>query len=119
MEYQDSEDHIKRVFRIFPGAVLGVKRRVGKTTALLQLIHEQYSGMATLYSPTQRQSERAGERYREMYPEDQLPRFIVDAKEARGYDNPILVDEWWFVRKPEQRELMGTRRVIARIGTEV
>lgn len=111
-------EHIKQTIRWFPGVILGLKRQVGKTTALLQVIHDEYQGAAIYYAPSPFQREYAQWRYRGMYPDAVEPIFVCEVDETKGHNAPILVDEWWFVLKPEQRKLIATGRVVARIGTE-
>jgi hypothetical protein len=114
-----SVERIKQTIRWFPGLSLGLKRRVGKTTAILEVIHEDYGGHAIVFSPNTTLSRNTEKMYREKYPTANcLPNFISLVQQVRGLDLPIFVDEWWNIPVNDRRNLAITGRVVCRIGTE-
>lgn len=120
---------IKLGIRWFPRTILDVERRAGKTTAILELIHEQHEGKAVYVAHNQRMAESGRYYYAQKYSAtpDRIERpvfisgFDVDRK-LRGYEYdtwPIYVDEWWLFDEREQREVMDTLRVVGRVGTSM
>lgn len=111
-------DRIKQTLRWFPGVVLGLGRQVGKTSALLEVIHDDFNGDATVFSPNIRMSDYAKNKYMEKYPNERVPEFSSHERAIRGKMNPVFADEWWFITPEERRDLIATGRLVARIGTE-
>jgi hypothetical protein len=119
-ELAESVNRIKQTIKWFPGIVLGFpQRQIGKTEAVLELIHESDPAAAFYYAPSLTLMNIAKGRYYKRYPdEDIYPRFIISPYQVHGYMGPIYVDEWWLLDKADQKELLKTGRVVCRIGTE-
>jgi hypothetical protein len=122
MEPEEMEMYVARIKQVaewFPGVTLGLPRRVGKTKALLQIIHEKHGGNAAIISPSEMLSEGLYLRYREAYPHDTMPLFTSDPMWLRGKESrPIYVDEPWSMSE-SKRQALGNLGwpVLARIGT--
>jgi hypothetical protein len=110
---------IKQTIRWFPGVLLGLKRKVGKTRAILELVHEEHGGRAVVFSLNADMSQYARNWYRELYPHDSQPAFVCTVYQLSGSKEPIYVDEWFHVATKEQVSLVDTGRVICRIGTDM
>jgi hypothetical protein len=113
-----STGRIKTTIRWFPGILLGLKRQVGKTQAVLELIHEEHEGRAVIFSPSKEFSEIAKRRYEGMYPQDTKALFACTTTHLRGFRFPVYVDEWWVLPRETRVDLMNTGLVVCRIGTE-
>ncbi len=109
---------IKQTLRWFPGLVLGLGRQVGKTQAILEVIHDDFHGEGYVYSMNQTLSAACRLRYKDMYPNDPQPVFVSSPSHVRGNPRNIWADEWWGIPIPDRRDLLATGRVMARIGTE-
>lgn len=110
---------IKQVAEWFPGVTLGLPRRVGKTEALIQIVHDKHRGNAAIISPSEILSEGIYRRYREAYPDDTIPICTSDPMFLRGNEaRPVYVDEPWFMSE-SKRQAIGNLGwpVLARIGT--
>jgi hypothetical protein len=110
---------IKQVIEWFPGVTLGVRRQVGKTEAIMQIIHEKHGGNAAVISPSEMLSEGIYRRYREAYPNDTMPLFTSDPMRLRGEESrPVYIDEPWFMSESKRRAIGDLNwPVMARIGT--
>lgn len=119
-ELTESTKRIKYMIKWFPGLMLGFPHRhVGKTAAVLELIHETEHAAAFYYAPSLCLANLAKSRYYKLYPsEESYPHFVIGPHQVRGYAWPIYVDEWWLLDESDQNELLGTGRVVCRIGTE-
>jgi hypothetical protein len=109
---------IKQTVRWFPGVLLGLKRQIGKTRAIIELVHEDYAGLAVIFSPNKNMSEYVEYWYKAKYPRDPQPVFSSNVRELSGFDGPIYVDEWFSLKEKDQMILLATGRVVCRIGTE-
>jgi hypothetical protein len=115
---EESVGRIKQTLRWFPGIVLGLKRRVGKTSALLEVIHDDHKGEATVYCTNRSMEMYSRNFYKEKYPKERVPNFASQVSRVRGQSDPIFADEWWYIPTEDRRQLLGTGRLAARIGTE-
>ena len=92
---------IKQVMDWFPGVTLGIDRRLGKTEAIMQLIHEKHGGRAVYMAHNQQMFDLFRSRYSEAYPGDPWPLMTNDPDMLQGKKPmPIYVDEPWMF-KPE------------------
>lgn len=115
----ESVAHIKKTMEIYPGLLLGLPRQVGKTQAILEIIHDVHEGEAIYFCPTRLIQDISYSRYRDLYPDDCIPLFTSDPYYCRGTDTPIYVDEWWMISASRQDELRGfNNRIKCRIGTD-
>lgn len=109
---------IKSVLRWFPGLVLGLNRQVGKTSAVLEVIHDDHEGQATVFCMNNEMREHTRRMYKDKYPNEQVPNFVSSTEKVQGRNDPIFADEWWCIPAEQRRDLLGTGRLVARIGTE-
>jgi hypothetical protein len=118
-EMEMSMSRIKQIIEWFPGVTLGVARQIGKTEAIIQIIHEKHGGNAAVISPSEMLSEGIYRRYREAYPNDTTPLFTSDPMWLRGKESrPVYVDEPWFMSESKRQAIANLRwPVMARIGT--
>lgn len=97
-EMRASIDSIKA--ELGKGKVVSRSRQTGKTAALLEFIHEHFSGMVDLFVCNSHTAEHIKRCYRNMYPNDEQPR-IFPAEKAlneriRGITGrPWATDEVW------------------------
>lgn len=115
---RESVSHIKQTLRWFPGLVLGLGRQVGKTSALLEVIHDDLDGFGTVYSVNHSMSLYAKQMYIDKYGKEKVPNFVSQTEKVRGRSDNIFADEWWHIPTQDRRTLIGTGRLAARIGTE-
>ena len=115
---RQSVDRIKQTLRWFPGVVLGLGRQVGKTSALLEVIHDDFDGYGTVYSMSDAMRRCAKQMYIDKYGNKKLPSFVSGTKNVRGRSDFIFADEWWHIPAQDRRNLIATGRLAARIGTE-
>lgn len=98
--YQDAfgmkVDEIKRLLKEHPGLMIHSERRTGKSTALMQHIREQHSGIAAVVCPSALNAEQFLLRYEQMYPMEKYPVVIGPTRihDLQGRSLPIFVDEW-------------------------
>ena len=111
-------DRIKQTLRWFPGVVLGLDRRVGKTQAILEVIHDDFGGHGTVYSMNRSMALYSKQMYKDKYPGEDTPNFVAQTEKVRGRSDPIFADDWWNIPSQDRRNLIGTCRLAARIGTE-
>lgn len=112
-------EHIKQTLRWFPGLVFGLPgRQIGKTTALLEVIHEDHKGEATVYCMNQTMALNTKQMYKDKFPGEQVPSFTSQVDRVRGRSDPIFADDWWNIPTADRRNLIGTMRLKARIGQE-
>jgi hypothetical protein len=111
-------ERIKTTMRWFPGLVLGLGRQVGKTSALLEMIHDDHNGQGTVYAMNQSMALYAKQMYKDKYPDEPVPNFVSQTEKVRGRSDPIFVDDWWNIPTEDRRNLIGNGRLAARIGTE-
>lgn len=115
MKIKDNIQKIKQTVDWFPGVVLGLGRQCGKTSAILEMVHEDCGGDAFVISPTSQMSDMAKHRYGSL---SGKPKFISNPLEARGSNWAIYVDEWWMLSEKSQHEVEGMLdRVICRLGS--
>ena len=112
-----SIDSIKKAIREDGKLFLCKPRQTGKTTALLEIIHDDFDGDAILLSPNVRMSDYAKDRYREMYPGEKLPIFRQRTEQTCGYHLPVLVDEWLCFPDSEQRNILHLRNLSGLVGS--
>ena len=114
-----STARIKQVMDWFPGVTLGIGRRLGKTEAIMQIIHEKHGGNAAVISPSEVLSEGIYRRYMEAYPDDTVPLFTSDPMWLRGKKSRMVyVDEPWFMSESKRQAIANLQwPVMARIGT--
>lgn len=112
-------DGIKKEIREDGRHFVVCRRQTGKTTALLEIIHDDFEGDAILLSPNVRMSDYAKDRYREMYPGEKVPIFRQRADQTHGYALPVLVDEWLAFPESEQRNILHLRNLSGLVGSEL
>jgi hypothetical protein len=118
MEIEESVRQIRQAVDAFPGLLLGLKRQTGKTTAVLEMIHDKHDGAAFYFGPTEQALGVALARYGQMYPGAMLPKTAQFCDQVLGSILPVYVDEWWLLRESAQRRLMEMGQVVCRIGTD-
>jgi hypothetical protein len=112
-------ERIKTTLRWFPGVLLGLPgRQIGKTSALLEVIHDDHQGRATLYGFNQSAALYAKQMYKDKYPDEPVPNFVSQTEKVRGRSDHIFADDWWNIPTEDRRNLIVTGRLAARIGTE-
>src|ERR1700744_2924126 len=87
IDLTESIRRIKQTVEWFPGLVLGLDRRVGKTTAILQMLGEHHRAQAFYFCPNQNHVTQAlhdwgGESIPEL--RDKMPRFVCEPMLLRG-----------------------------------
>lgn len=115
---KESVDRIKQTLRWFPNCLLGLQRRIGKTSAILEIIHEDHDGNGTVFCMNAAMAAYAKQMYRDKYPNDPVPNFTNNTQRVVGRSDPIFADEWWDIPASDRRHLIATGRLKARIGTE-
>ena len=111
---------IKRDILASPGILLDCKRQVGKTTAILELIHDQHQGRAAYGTFRSDLALMARGTYFRRWPQGESPLFTSDPEKLRGWLLPIYVDEWWLMSEQQQDKLSAIDfggLVRARVGT--
>ena len=116
---RESIDRISKRCAGFRGLCWGYREgRYGKTSALLEVIHEDHNGEATVYCMNYAMALYAKQMYRDNFHGEPVPNFVSQAEKVRGRSDPIFADEWWNIPTDERRELVGTGRLAVRIGQE-
>ena len=93
--YCDNKGEVKQCIR--QGGMAWGNRGIGKTQAILEIIHEDHGGVAVLVLPTESLMRITMRRYREAYPGDALPIFCTAhnlEKLIRGRSFPVYVDTY-------------------------
>lgn len=116
---REGVDLLKAMIRHFPGVLIGVQRQIGKTQAIMELVHEDHKGNAQIACMSQRMAELLRLRYRESFTSEYQPSFITTARQAIGTGRPLYADEWWAIPSENRRELMASTMLQCRIGTDV
>ena len=75
---------IKQVMDWFPGVTLSIDRRLGKTEAIMQQIHEKHGGRAVYMAKGQLMFDLFRDRYQQAYPRDPWPFMTNDVQELLG-----------------------------------
>jgi predicted GNAT superfamily acetyltransferase len=70
-------------------------RRIGKTEALIEVIHEDHQGNAVVVYPSAELGEMFKRRYHEKYPHDPIPSVQNARNAGRGETRPIYADVYW------------------------
>ena len=109
---------IKRDILASPGILLDCKRQVGKTTAILELIHDEHQGRAAYVTFRSELADHAKHQYLKRWPQGELPFFTSDPEKLRGLLLPIYVDEWWMLFEQQRDRLIDFGGLVrARVGT--
>ena len=81
------------------GNVVTRDRQQGKTTALLEFVHEHNPGNIIIVVPNWRMEELTKRRYRELFPQDPRPSVrslgVVTDIDVRGSNREWVTDEIW------------------------
>lgn len=115
---REGVDLLKAMIRKFPGVLIGVHRQVGKTQAIMELIHEDCAGRAQVCCINARLADIMKDRYRSMYPNDSQPQFIVRSEQSRGGGRKIFADDWFDLTSQDRRQYLASPDLACRIGTE-
>lgn len=74
-------------------------RQTGKTTALLEYVHERCAGKCFIIVPRLNVANFTSDNYRKRYPEDEKPRVLalscISDRDALGSNLPWVTDEVW------------------------
>ena len=111
---------IKRDILASPGILLDCKRQVGKTTAILELIHDQHQGRAAYVTFKRDLALMARGTYFRRWPQGESPLFTSDPEKLRGRLLPIYVDEWWLLSSGHMHDLAASvadSQIVAMVGT--
>jgi hypothetical protein len=114
---------LKSTIRRFPGITIGgLKRQIGKTQTILELIHEDHGGAAWYFTFNRRLCEVARMRYQEMYGHQLLLPYAYAPEQMNGSNWPVYVDEYQRVGEAYTAKLIdaqATRPLLCRIGTDL
>jgi AAA+ ATPase superfamily predicted ATPase len=78
--------------RIRAGFVVYGDRQIGKTQALLELLHEDYAGKAVLMVANRNEGHIYEQRYREMFPGERLVTVVASDENQLAGQKRIYVD---------------------------
>jgi len=114
------EENVKRIIQVmewFPGCTLGLPRQVGKTEAIIRMVHDE-DGLAAIVTPRACMADEILGRYAKMYPGERVPLVTSNVTSLRGQLLKVFVDEPWFFREEDMKQLGGIRgKIVGRIGT--
>lgn len=98
--FVQNKDEAKAALRA--GKIVYGDRQIGKTTALIEVIHEDYSGDVIVTTPNALIGELFAARYGEMFPDDKQPRIENSRNAGRGSSQPLYAD--CYAMFPEERK---------------
>jgi len=111
-------ERIRQIAEWFPGVTLGLQRQSGKTTAIMEMIHD-LGGEAVYFGMTEMMVDRVKNLYRETYPNDVQPLCTDRLDDLRGRKVvPVFVDEPWMIKREVLNYLSMHFPVVIKIGTE-
>lgn len=113
---EESKQRIKTTLEWWPGIKLPTMRQAGKTTAILEMVHEKHHGDAAYFTFNKDVAEHARKKYADMFPRDKPLYVGSQLIDLRGCLLPVYIDEWWHI-SPDIREQLNMVRVVCRIGT--
>lgn len=120
VDIEESKQRIKQAVEWFPGATLPCGRQSGKTTAILEMIHERHKGKAVFFTVNPDMAKCALDIYRKRWPKDEDPIFTASYLDIRGRSLPIYVDEPWFATAENRRILQDLDYlIVCRLGTRL
>ena len=88
--WADNKTEVKAGLR--SRAIVNGDRAIGKTEALIDVIHEDHQGQAVVVLPTNTLREIFKCRYHKKYPNDPIPRIDPPHIAGRGMSWPIYAD---------------------------
>jgi hypothetical protein len=94
MELRTAE--LKKSLRNAPGSTFIVPRGCGKSTAIVEIVHEDRAGNASVVVLNQSLASCFEKHYRNQYPDDAIPKVVsIDGWEnrIRGDSRPVYADE--------------------------
>jgi len=114
---------LKSTIRRFPGIIIGgLHRQIGKTTAILELIHEDHRGQAWYFCQNEQARRHAILLYRQMYGFETFYSATMVEMLGGSLDWPVYVDEWESIPTITREKLICNRirnPIFCRIGSSL
>lgn len=98
-----NKDEAKAALR--SGKVVHGDRQIGKTEALIEVIHEDHKGNAIVVTAMAEHGDIFKSRYREKFPDDSVPRIEHPRTAGRGTTTPLYADCYGMLREEDKDNL--------------
>ena len=99
-----NKEEAKKALRT--GVFIHGDRAIGKTEALMEVIHEDHQGNVILVAPTVLLGEVFKNRYRQKFPDDPIPKIENPRIAGRGESKPVYADVLALFSESERQDLM-------------
>jgi hypothetical protein len=106
MEWVSSKEEAKDAIR--KGGLIDGNRQIGKTEALMEVIHEDHHGDVILTGARMELMESFVTRYRERFPEDKLPTIQPPRTAGMGDPRQVYADVYSLLNDADKERLVGT-----------
>lgn len=87
------------------GKVVHGDRQIGKTEALIEVIHEDHKGNAIVVTPSHEIGAWFLSRYRQLYPDGPKPKIEHPRDAGRGTSTPLYVDCYGMLQGKDQDDI--------------
>lgn len=106
------------------GEVVTRERQTGKTTALLEFVHEYASGFCYIVVPNSNMAHLTADKYRRLYPDDERPiiltfQYLRNQTSVVGRPQCWVTDEVWPSAAERQDEALTLLTFLGGVGTSM